>query len=70
MKMQAYCDVILKQMSTEAHVYIGRHQGPKVKHFDISNVIYHNFSHSAVSYTFNGEHVNIMLEYRLICEAS
>ena len=39
-----------------------RHQGAKVKHFDVSNVIYHKFSHGAVSYTLNGENVNIMLE--------
>ena len=25
-----------------------RHQGAKVEHFDISNMIYHKFSHSAV----------------------
>ena len=41
------------------------HQGAKVKHFDVSNVIYHKFSHGAVSYTLNGENVNVMLEYRL-----
>ena len=50
-------------MSTEAHVYIRRHQGAKVKHFDVSNVIYHKFSHGAVSYTLNVENVNVMLEY-------
>ena len=65
--MQAYCDVfflwiILKRTSTEAHVYMRRHQGAKVKHFDVSNVIYHKFSHGAISYTLNGENVNVMLE--------
>ena len=54
--------IILKRMSTEAHVYMPRHQGAKVEHFDISNVIYHKFSHGAVSYTLNGENVNVMLE--------
>ena len=49
--------------STEAHVYMRRHQGAKVKHFDVSNVIYHKFSHGAVSYTLNGENVNVMLEF-------
>ena len=49
-------------MSTEAHVYMQPHQGAKVKHFDVSNVIYHKFSHDAVSYTLNGENVNVMLE--------
>ena len=43
--------------------YMRRHQGAKVKHFDVSNVIYHKFSHGAVSYTLNGETVNVMLEY-------
>ena len=41
------------------------HQGAKVKHFDVSNVIYHKFLHGAVSYTLKGENVNVMLEYRL-----
>ena len=35
----------------------------KVKHFDVSNVIYHKFSHGAVSYTLNGESVNVTLEF-------
>ena len=47
--------IILKRTSTEAHVYMRRHQGAKVKHFDVSDVIYHKFSHGAVSYTLNGE---------------
>ena len=37
-----------------------RHQGAKVKHFDVSIVIYHKFSYGAVSYTLNGENVNVM----------
>ena len=66
--MQGYCDVlflriILKRTSTEAHVYMRRHQGAKVKHFDFSNVICHKFSHGAVSYTLNGDNVNVMLEF-------
>ena len=40
-----------------------RNQGAKVEHFDVSNVIYHKFSHGAVSYTLNGENVNVMLEF-------
>ena len=57
--MQGFCDVfflriILKRTSTEAHVYMRRHQGAKVKHSDVSNVIY----------TRNGENVNVMLELR------
>ena len=39
-----------------------RHQGAKVEHFDVSNVIYHKFSHGTVSYTLNGKNVNVMLE--------
>ena len=66
MRMHGYCDVykwtILKRTSTEAHVYMRRHQGAKVEHFDVSNVIYHKFSHGAVSFTFNGENFNVMLE--------
>ena len=38
-------------------------QGAKVEHFDVSNVIYHKFSHWAVSYMLNGENVNIKLDY-------
>ena len=43
-----------------------RHQDAKVKHFDVSNVIYHKFSHGAASYTLNGKNVNVMLEYNII----
>ena len=41
---------------------IQQHQGTKVKHFDVSNMIYHKFSHGAISYTLNGENVIVMLE--------
>ena len=54
--------ILLKRTSTEAHVYMRRHQGTKVQHSDVSNVIYHKFSHGVVSYTLNGENVNVMLE--------
>ena len=69
--MQAYCDVfflriVLKRTSTDAHVYMRRHKGAKVDHFDVSNVIYYKFSHGAVSYTLNGESVNVMLEYVIL----
>ena len=57
--------IILKQTLTEAHVYMRRHQDAKVKHSDVSNVIYHKFSHGAVSYELNGENVNVMLEYMI-----
>ena len=68
--MHGYCDIflriILKRTSTEAHVYMRRHQGAKIEHFDVSNVIYHAFSHGAVSYTLNEENVNVMLEYFIL----
>ena len=53
-------------MWTEACVYMRHHQGAKVKHFDVSNVIYHKFSQGAISYMLNRENVNVMLEYYLI----
>ena len=43
-----------------------RHQDAKVKHFDVSNAIYHKFSHGAVSYMLNGENVNVMLESMVV----
>ena len=52
--------IILRGTSIEAHVYMRRHQGVKVKYCDISNMIYKKFSHGAISYTLNGENVNIM----------
>ena len=60
--MRFFLRIILKRTLTEAHVYMRRHQGVKVKHFDVSNEIYHKFSHGAVSYTLNGENVSVMLE--------
>ena len=68
--MQGYCDVfflriILRRTSIEALVYVRRHQGAKVKHFDVSNVIYHKFSHGAAFYTLNGKNVNVMLEFSI-----
>ena len=54
--------IILKQTLTEAHVYMRHHQGRKCKDFDISDVIYHKFSHGAASYMLSGENVNSMLE--------
>ena len=51
---------------TETHVYMQPHQGTKAEHFDVSNVIYHKISHGAVSYTLNGENVDVMLEFILI----
>ena len=65
--MLGHCDfnlrIILKRTSTEAHVYMRRHQGAKWKHFDVSDVIYHKFSHGAASHTLNEENVNVMSEY-------
>ena len=33
----------MKRTSTETRAYMRRHQGAKVEHFDVSNVIYHKF---------------------------
>ena len=57
---QRFPGIILKRTSTEAHVYTRRHQGAKFEHFDVSNVIYHKFSHGAVSYTVKDENVHVM----------
>ena len=59
-------DGILKRTSTEAHVYMRRRQGAKIEYFDVSNMIYHKFSHGAVSYTLNEENVNVMLEFWIL----
>ena len=45
--------------------YSSHFKDAKVKHFDASNMIYHKFSHGAISYTFNREKVNVMLEFML-----
>ena len=42
-----------------------RHEGAKVKLFDVSNVFYHKFSHGAVSYTLNVENIKVMLEFSI-----
>ena len=55
----------MKRTLTEAHVYMPRHQGAKVKHFDVSNVIHQKFSYGAVSYMLYGENANVMLESRI-----
>ena len=55
--MQGYCHNFCK-----AQVYMQHHQGAKVEYFDVSNVSYHKFSHSTVSYMLSGENVNVMLE--------
>ena len=53
----------MNQTSTEAHVYMQYHQGVKVKHSDVNNVIYHRFSHGPVFSRLSGENVNVMLEF-------
>ena len=50
------------EASTEAHVYMRRHQGVKCEYFDISSMIYHKFSHGAASSLLNGENINFMFE--------
>ena len=61
--------IILKRTLTEAHVYMGRHQGAKCKHIDVSDVIYHKFSHDATSYTLNGENVSVTFELMILISA-
>ena len=67
--MQGYCDIFSTDYfeadadrSTCLHATSSRRE---IKHFDVSNVIYHKFSHGAVSYTLNGENVKVILESRL-----
>ena len=63
--MQGYCDIFLRIIWSgrrQKHTS-RRHQGAKVEHFDVSNVIYDKFSHGAGSYTLNGENFNVMLEF-------
>ena len=64
-EMQHFCNVfqrtILQRMSTEVNVYIRGHQALFCTHY-IGNIIYHRFSHSDVSYRFNGKTVNVLLE--------
>ena len=57
-----FLQIFLKRTWTEAHVYMRRHQDAKVEQFDVSKVIYHKFSHSAVSYKLNRDNGNVMLE--------
>ena len=64
--MQGYCDICSKDYFKADVVYMRRRQGAKVEHFDVSNVIYHKFSHGAISYTLNGENVNVMLESAVV----
>ena len=52
--------------STEAHVYMRRHQGAKVEHFDVSNVIITNFHTAPFPIHSMGENVNVMLEFIII----
>ena len=65
--MQRYCDIFSKDyFEADVDRSTCLHATPsKVEHFDVSNVIYHKFSHGAVFYTLNGENVNIMLEFLL-----
>ena len=63
--MTFFLRIILKQTPTEAHVYIRHYQGAKFEHFDVSNVKYQKFSHSAVSCMLNGKNNN-MLELPLL----
>ena len=54
--------IILKQLLTEANVYLQHCQGTKFARLDLSNVIYPKSSHNFASDAFTGENVNAMLE--------
>ena len=64
--MQGYCDVykwtILKRTSPEVKCLHPTSSKREMCSSSVSNVIYHNFSNGAISYTLNGENVNVMLE--------
>ena len=59
MKKHGYCNVFLKTILrvkvTEAHIYIGRHQGMKYAHCDVGTMIYHKFSEDMASYKLSME---------------
>ena len=65
--MQGYCDVykwtILKRTSPEVKCLHPTSSKREMCTSSVSSVIYHNFSHGAISYKFNGENVNVMLEF-------
>ena len=71
MRMQGYCDVykwtILKPMAPEVKCLHPTSSRREMCTSSISNVIYHNFSHSAAFYTLNGKNVNVMLEISILC---
>ena len=68
--MRHCCNVfqrtILQRTSTEVNVYIQCHQTRSFACSDIGKVIYHKFSHSDISYSFNGKNVNTMLVYLIV----
>ena len=65
--MQGYCDVykwtILKRTSPEVKCLHPTSSSREMCMSSVSNVIYHKFSHGAVSYTLNRENVYVMLEF-------
>ena len=72
--MQGYCHIFSEDYfeadADRSPCLHGNHQGVKVEHFDVSNVIYHKCLHSAVSYTLSGENVSVMLELSLLYDNS
>ena len=65
--MQGYCPVykwtILKRTSPEVKCLQPTSSRREMCTSNVSNVIYHKFSHGAAFYTFNGKNVNVMLEF-------
>ena len=74
MRIQGYCDVykltILKRTSPEVKCLHPTSSRREMCTSSVSNVIYHKFSHGAAFYTLNGENVNVMLEFTIICDGS
>ena len=69
MRMQGYCNVykcsILKRTSPEVKCLHLTSSKREMCTSSVSNVIFHKFSHCAVSYTLNGETLTSCLEYEM-----
>ena len=74
MRMQGYCGsykwTILKRTSPEVKCLHPMSSRREMCKLNISNVIYHKFSHGAAFYTLNGKNVNVMLDFHLSMKTS
>ena len=57
---------ILQRTSIEVNVYNATSSNALFCTHYVNNVIYHKFSHSDVSYRFNGNNVNVMLQFNFL----